>query len=459
MELLDPLFRSEDVEGDFSSQRCLQAMLDFEAALARAESRAGVIPYAAAAAIAGKCKAELFDQKAIARGAALAGNLAIPLVKALTALVAQENKEAASYVHWGATSQDVIDTGLVLQLRHSLTRIGTDLALLASGLAELAIKYRSTVMAGRTWMQQAVPTTFGAKVAGWLDAVDRQRERLGQTERRSLVLQFGGAVGTLGALNERGSEVAKLLAEELRLPLPEIPWHTYRDRMAEIATTLGLCVGTMGKIARDIALHGQTEIAEVLEPATEGRGGSSTMPHKRNPITSAVVLAAAVRVPGLVSTMLTAMVQEQERGLGGWHAEWETLPQIVRLTAGTAHHLAETAPRLEIDSNRMLQNLEVTRGLIYAEAIAMALAPDIGKAQAHALVEEACRQAQKDGRHLREVLGERRDVHDHLPPEALGALFDPRRYLGMAEEFVDRVVAASSAMNQADHVSKGKQPR
>jgi len=235
----------------------------------------------------------------------------------------------------------------------------------------------------------------------------------------------------------------------LQLRLPEIPWHTHRDRLAEVATTLGLCTGTLGKIARDIALHMQTEIAEVLEPAGEGRGGSSTMPHKRNPVTSAVVIAASMRVPGLVSTMLAAMVQEEERGLGGWQAEWETLPEIVRLTAGAAHHLAETAPRLEIDTARMRQNLEITRGLIYAEAVTMALAQDIGKAQAHALVEQACRQAQKETRHLRDVLGENDDVRKLLPAEALAALFDPQRYMGMAEQFVDRVVAASGAMNEA----------
>jgi 3-carboxy-cis,cis-muconate cycloisomerase len=443
MDMLDLLFRSEEVERDFSSRACLQGMLNFEAALARAEARAGVIPVAAATAIAAKCKAELFDGDALAQGVALAGNVAIPMVKALTALVAQENKEAAQFVHWGATSQDAIDTGLVLQLRLALKSIEADQDRLARGLAELATRHRSTIMVGRTWMQQALPTTFGAQVAGWLDAVGRHRQRLRETARRALVLQFGGAVGTLAALNGRGTEVATSLAEELQLSLPDIPWHTHRDRIAEVATTLGLCAGTLGKIARDIALHAQTEIAEAFEPAGEGRGGSSTMPHKRNPVSSAVVLAAATRTPGLVSTMLTAMVQEEERGLGGWHAEWETLPQIVRLTAGALHHLAETAPRLEIDADRMRQNLEVTRGLIYAEAVTMALAQDIGKAAAHTLMEAECARARKETRHLRDVLGETNEVRKCLSSEALEALFDPRRYLGMAEGFVDRVVASS----------------
>ncbi len=445
MELLDSLFRSEDVEKVFSSRACLQDMLDFEAALARAEARAGAIPSPAAAAIAAKCKAELFDVGALAAGAKLAGNLAIPLVKALTALVAQGDKDAARYVHWGATSQDAIDTGLVLQLREALKLIAADLDRLTAGLAQLATKHRSTIVVGRTWMQQALPTTFGAKVAGWLDAVDRHRERLRETQGRVLVLQFGGAVGTLAALGTRSPEVAKILAEELGLGLPNITWHSHRDRVAEVATTLGLCVGTLGKIARDISLHAQTEIGEVLEPAVEGRGGSSTMPHKRNPVTSAVVLAAALRVPGLVSTMLTAMVQEEERGLGGWHAEWETLPEIVRLTAGALHHMVDMAPRLEVDAERMRQNLEVTHGLIYAEAVTMALAEKMGKAAAHQVVEAACGRAQKEKRHLRDVLGKDNDVRGNLPTGALDGLFDARKYLGEAEAFVDRVVTRSIA--------------
>jgi 3-carboxy-cis,cis-muconate cycloisomerase len=444
MELFDHLFRSEEVEKLFSSRACLQAMLDFEAALARAEARARVIPSSVATAIAAKCNVESFDTAALAKGAQLAGNPAIPLVKALTARVAQADKDAARYVHWGATSQDTIDTGMVLQLREALKLIAKDLHRLATGLAKLAAKHRSTIVVGRTWMQQALPTTFGAKVAAWLDAVARHRERLHETQRRVLVLQFGGAVGTRAALGNHGAEVAKNLAEELRLELPEVPWHSHRDRFAEVATTLGLCVGTLGKIARDIALHSQTEIAEVSEPFAEGRGGSSTMPHKRNPVTSAVVLAAAARVPGLVSTMLSAMPQEQERGLGGWHAEWETLPDVVRLTAGALRQMAETAPRLEIDRERMKQNLEQTRGLIYAEAVTMALAKEIGKSEAHKLVEAASERTMKQKRHFREVLTDDAKISKHISKGALAELFDPHNYLGEAEAFVDQVVARAA---------------
>ena len=443
MQLLNSLFRSEEVEKALSDRACLQGMLDFEAGLARAEARAGVIPSSAAAAIAAKCEAELFDVAELARGARLAGNIAIPLVKALTALVAQSDSEAARYVHWGATSQDAIDTGCVLQLRQALKIITGDLDRLGGGLAELATKHRSTIVVGRTWMQQALPTTFGAKVAGWLDAVDRHRERLGETRRRALVLQFGGAVGTLAALGGRGADVEENLAEELALGLPKIPWHSHRDRVAEVATTLGLCVGTLGKIAKDISLHSQTEVAEVFEPPEKGRGGSSTMPHKRNAVASVAVLSAAVRVPGLVNTMLTSMVQEHERGLGGWHAEWETLPEIVSLSAGALGQMAEVVPKLEIDAERMRENLESTRGLIFAEAVSMALAEEMGKAAAHEFVEVACQKARSEKRHLRDVLVGDGRAKAHLSVADVDRLFDPAKYLGMATVFVDRVVAAS----------------
>ena len=444
MELLDQLLRSEDVEKVLSDRACLQGMLDFEAALATAEARAGVIPSSAAAAIAAKCKAELFDVGGLARDAKLAGNVAIPLVKALTTLVAQGDKAAAGYVHWGATSQDAIDTGCVLQLRQALALMASDLDRLARGVGELATKHRSTIVVGRTWMQQALPTTFGVKVAGWLDVVDRHRERLRETRRRAVVLQFGGAVGTMAALGDRGTDVAKHLAENLTLELPEIPWHSHRDRFAEVATTLGLCVGTLGKIAKDISLHSQTEVAEVFEPMEKGRGGSSTMPHKRNPVASAVVLSAASRVPGLVSTMLAAMVQEQERGLGGWLAEWETLPEIVSLSAGALRRVTEMVPQLQIDAERMKTNLQATHGLIFAEAVSMALASKIGKAQAHEVVETACETARREKRHLRDVIAGDARVQTILSAADLDGLFNPQRYLGAAEEFVDRVVAASA---------------
>jgi 3-carboxy-cis,cis-muconate cycloisomerase len=445
MNLLDPLFRSQAVEKVFTNRATLQSMLDFEAALARAESRAGFIPASAAPAIESKCRAELYDMTVLARSAASAGNLAIPLIKQLTLLVAKKDKEAARYIHWGATSQDVIDTGRILQLRQSLSLISTELDHLAALLGDLAHKNRTSVIAARTWMQQALPTTFGFIVAGWLDAINRHRTRLAETQERCLVLQFGGAVGTLAALGTRGLDVAANLSKELQLPLPEIPWHSHRDRLAEIATTLGLCAGTLGKIARDISLHTQTEIAEVFESAADGRGGSSTMPHKRNPVTCAVVLSAAARVPALVATMLNTLVQEEERGLGGWHAEWETLPEIVRLTAGALHHLTTAISELEVDSQRMRQNLEVTRGLIFAEAVSMALSEKIARSEAHELVAAACKRSHNERRDLRYVLAQDAIIRSNLSDSELDRLFTPGSYLGVADQLVDRVLATNSS--------------
>ena len=441
MSLFDPLFRYDALDKLFSDEACIQALLDYEAALARAEATAGVVPASQAQIIAGKCHAENFDFTTIAREAALAGNLAIPLVKKLTELVAREDKDAARFVHWGATSQDVIDTGCILQVRDAFDLIDQDLALLSGTLVTLAETHLGTPIVARTWLQQALPTTFGFIVAGWLDAVSRHRRRLAEIKPRVLTLQFGGAVGTLAALGGRGPEVAKALADDLRLALPSIPWHTHRDRIAEIATALGLCTGTLGKVARDISLLAQTEIAELAEPNAEGRGGSSTMPHKRNPVTCAVVLAAATRIPGLVSTLLSAMPQEEQRGLGGWHAEWETLPDIIRLSGGALHHLAEMLPGLEVDTQRMRHNLELTGGLIFAEAVTMALGDRMGKMPAHLLVEAACKKAREQNHHLKDILREESGLRGHLTPADLESLFDVRNYLGSADEFIRRVVA------------------
>lgn len=443
--LLDPLFTTDAMRAVFSDRACLQRMLDFEAALARAQARAEVIPAAAAPAIEAKCRAELFDLEALARATALAGNLAIPMVKQLTALVAAADQEAGRYVHWGATSQDAIDTGLMLQLRDALELIEADLAGLSDTLAELADKYRATPVVGRTWMQHALPITYGLKAAGALDAIGRHRARLDELKPRLLVVQLGGAAGTLASLGSRGLEVAAQLAHELKLALPALPWHGHRDRIAEVATALGLLTGTLGKIARDLSLQMQTDVAEVFEPAAEGRGGSSTMPHKRNPVSSAVVLSAAMRVPPLVSTLLAAMVQEHERGLGGWHAEWETLPDIARLVAGALRAMAEALSGLEVDTTRMRENLDATHGLIMAEAVTMALGSHIGRLPAHKLVEQACRRAIEKKRDLHEELAEDAGIMAHLDSDELDRLLDPKNYVGLAENFVERALAARRA--------------
>lgn len=440
MPLFDELFSYKALEQILSDESRVACMLQFEAALAKAEARTRVIPEGAARKIVEQCHASRLVLSTLAKQAALAGNLAIPLLKMLTEAVAAQDKDAARFVHLGATSQDTIDTGFLLQLRDALALMEQDLGRLSETLAALAEKHRGTPVVARTWMQQALPTTFGFVVAGWLDAILRHRQRLAEIRPRVLTLQFGGAVGTLAALSGRGPEVAEALAEELRLTLPATPWHAHRDRMVEIAAFLGLLAGTLGKIGRDISLHAQTEMGELSEPVGEGRGGSSTMPHKRNPVTCAVVLAASTRLPGLVGTMLSVMPQELERGLGTWHAEWETLPQILRLSGGALHHLAEMLPGLQVNAERMRENLEITKGLIFAEAVSTALADRMGKIPAHLLVEAACRKALSENRHLKEVLREEPGLHGHLTSADLESLFEVRNYLGSAEEFVHRVL-------------------
>lgn len=439
--LLDPLFTTNAMREIFSDRRRLQGMLDFEAALARALARADVAPAASVEPIVAQCGADHFALDSLAREAALAGNLAIPLVKALTAAVAKSDAKAAGFVHWGATSQDAIDTGLVLQLRDALDLMQRELLQFSTTLARVAETHQATLLAGRTWLQQASPLTLGLKIAGWLDAIHRHQARITHARNEVLTLQFGGAVGTLAALGEKGPRVAAALASDLKLKVPSIPWHTHRDRFVEVATALGLLVGTLGKMARDISLLAQTEVGEVLEPAESGRGGSSTLPHKRNPVGSAVVLAAAIRVPALVSVMLTAMVQEHERGLGGWHAEWETLPEIFLLAAGALAHLTHVMDGLDVYQEHMTYNLGATHGLILSEAVAMALAKNIGRSPAHQLVERASHRALESGRQLRDLLLEDQDVRAHLSPVELDALLDPKNYTGSAESMIQQVLA------------------
>jgi 3-carboxy-cis,cis-muconate cycloisomerase len=439
--LLDPLFTTERMRAITSGRARVQGMLDFEAALARAEAGAGVAPAAAAGPIAAACHAELYDLAALGRAAASAGNPAIPLVQALTERVAADDDQAARWVHHGATSQDAMDTGLVLQLRAALEALADDLGRLATALVRLTRAHRETPLAGRTWLQQAEPTTLGLKTAGWLAAVDRHRARLQELRARALVVQLGGAVGNLAVLGDRGPRVVELLAQELGLGVPELPWHTHRDRLAEAGAAMGLLTGTLGKIARDVALLMQTEVAEAFEPGEPGRGGSSSMPHKRNPVAAAVAGAAAVRVPPLVATLLAAMVQEQERGLGGWHAEWEVLPEIWRLTAGALAQVAAVAEGLEVDAPRMADNLAASRGGLQAGALAAALAGRMGRAPAHALVERASRRARAAGCPLRQELLAEDELRRHLSPAELDRLLDPRAAIAAAGALADQLLA------------------
>jgi 3-carboxy-cis,cis-muconate cycloisomerase len=439
--LFDSLFTTEPMRATFSDARRIQGMLNFEAALARAEARVGMIPPEAAEAIAARCQVERFDLSEIARATAKAGNPAIPLIAALTEQVASENAEAARYVHWGATSQDAMDTGLMLQLRDALDTLDGDLARLARACATLAEATAGTPMAGRTWLQQASPTTFGLKVAGWLSAINRHRQRLRRLRPRVLVVQLGGSVGTLAGFGALGIEVAAALADDMGLALPDIPWHTERDRVAEVATTLGLLAGTLGKMARDTSLLAQTEVGEAFEPDEPGKGTSSTLPQKRNPVGASVALAAATRVPGLVATMLAAMPQEHERGLGGWQAEWETLPEVACLTAGALAQMTQVVESMELDSDRMRANLDLTHGAICAEAVALALALSVGKSEAHRLVREASHRALTQQTPLREALAAMPEVTARLSGDDLDRLCDPASVTGPAERLIQRVLA------------------
>ncbi|NWL76119.1 3-carboxy-cis,cis-muconate cycloisomerase [Pseudomonas taiwanensis] len=439
-QLFDAYFTQPAMRAVFSDQGRVQGMLDFEAALARAEASVGLIPGDAVAPIEAASKAELYDYFALAHAIVTAGNSAIPLVKALGKRVAAKSAEAERYVHLGATSQDAMDSGLVLQLRAAAELLEQDLAGLAEALAVQAERFADTPLAGRTWLQQATPVTLGMKLAGVLGAVTRHRQRLAELKPRLFCLQFGGASGSLAALGDQAWPVAEALARELDLNLPDQPWHTQRDRLVEFASLLGLIAGSLGKLGRDLSLLMQTEAGEVFEPSAPGKGGSSTMPHKRNPVSAAVLIGAATRAPGLVSTMFAAMPQEHERSLGLWHAEWETLPELCCLVSGALQQALLVVPSLEVDAARMRRNLDLTQGLVLAEAVSIALAQRIGRDAAHHLVEQCCRQAVKEGAHLRAVLGANAEVSAQLSAAELDRLLDPAHYLGQARRWVERAV-------------------
>ncbi|KTB84172.1 3-carboxy-cis,cis-muconate cycloisomerase [Pseudomonas syringae] len=447
-QLFDAYFMQPEMREIFSDEGRVQGMLDFEAALARAQARVGLIPPEVVADIELSCDARLFDFDALAIAIGSAGNSAIPLVKALGKQIAARSAEAERYVHMGATSQDVMDSGLILQLRRAIVLLEHDLTRLADAMAEQAQHHAGTPLAGRTWLQQATPVTLGMKIAGWLGAVTRHRQRLNEIKPRLLCLQFGGASGSLAALGDQAFSVAEALAGELQLELPEQPWHTQRDRLVEFASLLGLIAGSLGKLGRDVSLLMQTEVGEVFEPSAPGKGGSSTMPHKRNPVGAAVMISTATRAPGLVATMLAAMPQEHERSLGLWHAEWETLPELCCLVSGSLQQALQVIPGLQVDAERMAVNLQSTKGLVLAEAVSIALAQRIGRDAAHHLVEQCCRRAVEQGAHLRQVLGETPQVSEQFSSDELDRLLDPAHYLGQARHWVERAVAEHTRISR-----------
>jgi 3-carboxy-cis,cis-muconate cycloisomerase len=442
VRLIESLATTEPLADLFSDQSILQAMLDFEVALARAEAGLKVVPQSAADAIAAAAKGAL-DLAALANAILRAGTPGIPLVKALTERVRGIDSAAAGFVHWGATSQDVADTALVLLLKRAQPILDSDITRLEKALHRLATEHHAAVMLGRTLLQPAPPTTFGLKAAGWLSAISRSHKRLNDTFAEALIVQFGGASGTLAALGEQGIEVGRALADELGLGFPDAPWHTHRDRLAELLCTCGVLTASLGKMARDISLLMQGEVGEATELGGQGRGGSSTMPHKRNPIGCSLTLAAAVRVPGLVAAFLSAMVQEQERAVGGWQAEWPTVAGIIQAAGLAAASMAEVAEGLTVDAARMRANIEATHGVIFAERAMMLLGERLGRDVAHKLLEEATRQSITDGRRLVDVLAGMPEVMQHLDSATLRELEAPEQYLGAADAFRVRLLASA----------------
>ena len=420
----------------------LQAMLDFEAALAWGLAAAGLAPAEAAEAIASRCDAELFDVAEIGRDA---GEKGTPVPGLVRALVWQVPDDAARHVHRGATSQDVLDTAAMLVAKRALGPLLEDLTAAADAAAALAESHRATPAVGRTLLQQALPLTFGLKAAGWLVGLDEARAELAGVRERVPALQLGGAVGTLASLGDKGLQVAAEAARRLELPEPVLPWHTMRLRPALLAGALGAAAGVVGKVARDVTLLAQTEVGEASERGGDGRGGSSTMPHKRNPVAAVAAEACAQRVPGLVATMLGAMAQEHERAAGAWQAEWETLSELLRLTGSAAAWLRESLEALEPDPERMRANLDLTHGLLMAESVATALTGSLGRPKANELLEKASRVASENGRPLRDVLLDLPEVADALGPEGVDAALAPEAYLGVADELIGRALAAHRA--------------
>ena len=429
-------FGTPAMRGIFEDAALLSRYTEVEVALARAQGRLGVIPAQAAKDIAAKCDAAALDLDRLKKETEVVGYPILPLVRQLAA----QCGEAGKFLHWGATTQDIMDTALVLQLRDALALVGKDIAELQASLARQAKRYRDTPMAGRTHLQQALPVTFGYKLAVWLAMLDRHAERLAQMTPRVLVGQFAGAAGTLASLGDKGMQVQKALCEELKLAQPAATWHAARDGLAEAVNFLGLLTGSLGKIAFDVMLLASTEVAEVAEPFVQGRGASSTMPQKSNPISSELILACAKAVRQHAGLMLDAMVQDLERATGPWHAEWIALPEAFILAGGALHQAKFMLAGLQVDEARMQKNLGMTHGLIVAEAVMMGLAPHLGRNEAHDIVYDACRAVAEKGGSLADALGRVPAVAQHLDRAALQRLTDPANYLGAAREMVDRVV-------------------
>ena len=434
--LFSPLFSDAEISERFSDAEFVRAMLEVESALATVQGRLGVIPAEAAAQIADASARQAFDFEGLRSGVEKTG---VPVMELVRQLRERVGGGTADYVHWGATSQDIFDTARNLQIRVVLTILESRLGSLIQNLARLADRHRHTLMAGRTLSQQALPITFGLKVAGWLAPLLRHRERLAQLRSRVLVVQFGGAVGTLAALGEMGTQVQEALAAELHLNLPPIPWHTQRDNLAELAGWLSLVSGSLAKMAQDIILLAQSEIGELRESEDASRGLSSSMPQKNNPVVSELVIAAARINASLLSSMHQAMVQEQERGTHGWQMEWLVLPQMFSLTATALNKALFLSQNLVVDEKRMRENVAASKGLMLAEAVSYALAKtSMSKTDANNLTKGASQVVKQADRHLIDVIQERTDA-----PVDWEALREESAYLGSTDAFIDRVLQAA----------------
>ena len=434
--ILGTLYGSDAMRAVFDERAYFARMLDVEAALARVEGRLGIIPADAAEAIAAAAR---IDNLSTDELAASARNVGYPVV-GLVAGLSRAAGAHGGWTHWGATTQDIMDTATVLQVRDGLQLARTELLAIARALAAQADRHRATVMAGRTHLQHALPVTFGLKCATWLQPLVAHVARLDQLRPRVEQVEFGGAAGTLASLGEQGVAVMEALAAELGLASPAAPWHVCRDALAEAVGFLGLVCGSLAKIATDVILLAQSEIAEVSEPYVAGRGSSSTMPQKRNPIASEYVLAAARTVQALVPVMQGAMAQDHERATGPWQAEILALPQAFVLTHGALLHARATAEGMVVDPERMRRNLQATGGLIAAEAVMMGLAPHLGRGEAHHVVKHACDLALAEGIGLADALAREPDVSSRLDRAAIERLTDPAQYLGSAGAFIDRVL-------------------
>ena len=436
--ILGTLYGSDAMRAVFDEQTYFQRMLDVEAALARAQARLGIIPADAADAITAAADVRNLRTEVLAASARNAGYPVVGLVAELSRAAGA----SGGWTHWGATTQDIMDTATVLQIRDGLTLIERELRAILAALGDQAARHRDTVMAGRTHLQQALPTTFGLKCATWAMPFLNHLVRLGEIRARVEQVEFGGAAGTLASLGDQGIAVMEGLASELGLAAPLAPWHVCRDAFAEATSFLGLVCGSLAKIATDIILLAQTEVGEAAEPYVAGRGASSTMPQKRNPIASEYILAAARTAQALVPAMLGAMAQDHERATGPWQAEALVLPQIFVLTHGALLHTRAIAEGLVVDAARMRANLGITHGLIVSEAVMMGLAPALGREEAHHVVKHACDVALTERIPLADALARDEAVSSRLDRAAIERLIDPSRYLGAAQGFIDRVLNA-----------------